>query len=84
MATPATSGATPLVAKHWLAQPVTVEHCGIAPQSGMEPWHGQSIGLPTPVSEIMAHDLASAVLAIGANAIVSDSNRASMVRCKTI
>ncbi len=50
----------------------------------MELWHGQSAGLPAVISVVMAHDLAIATLAIGAKAIVSDSKRASMVRCKTI
>lgn len=81
---PVTAGSTPHEAKHWLVQPDAVWHCGIEPQSGMELWHGQSAALLAVICVVIAHDLAMATLATGAKAIISDSRKANMVRCKFI
>ena len=77
-------GRTPHVAKHWLAQPLEVWHCGIAAQFGIELWQGQSAGLPAVISVVIVHDFAIATVATGAKAVTSASSRANMVRCKTI
>jgi hypothetical protein len=59
---------------------VAVWHCGIVPQSGIESWHGQSATLSVVIAVVIMHALAIAVLATGANAVVSVSRSVSRVR----
>ncbi len=83
---PVTVGTTPHEAKHWLAQPDAVRHCGMVRHCAMSMSQGQSGGSSPAISvcEAIAHDLAIATLATGAKASVSDTKRARMTRRELI
>lgn len=77
---PAKFGRIALLTLQWFMHPAAVRHGDL--QSGMNRAQGQSEGLPTPISAVIAQGFVIATLANGAKTVISDSNRASMVRCK--
>jgi len=81
---PAPLGRIALLMKQWFTHPTAVRHCGIALQPGINLSHGQCEGLLALISAVIMHGFAIAMLANGAKAVINDSNRASVVRCKVI
>ncbi|RUP07407.1 hypothetical protein [Hyphomicrobium sp.] len=77
-------GRIALLRKQWFTHPAAVRHCGIVLQPDINLSHRQCEGSLALISAVIMQGFAIATLANGAKAVINDSNRASVVRCKVI